>query len=137
MTSRAQEGVLRLHPELGSKQVVKGTEVALSQYSEGEQRGAGLLQLAEAEQLLISELNVKYRALTSFPFVVCVTEVAGGLSGVVNELQRRLSLLAPGDDGPAPSSLVDEERRQAIRAVALICSKRIRRLVDDISSNHK
>jgi 2-oxo-4-hydroxy-4-carboxy-5-ureidoimidazoline decarboxylase len=69
MASRAtQLGLIRAHPELGSKIA----RADLTADSQAEQGGLGLDRLSDQEFTRFQRLNELYRARFGFPFIVCV-----------------------------------------------------------------
>ncbi len=65
-TYEEQLGLIRAHPELGTK------SVALTEASAAEQQGAGLQALSPQEFAQFSALNEIYRERFGHPFIVCV-----------------------------------------------------------------
>lgn len=84
-----QLDLLRAHPELAGKEAASGT---LTAHSSEEQKGAGLINLSEAEKAELTELNLRYRDKFGFPFIIAVRHHTK--SGILAELRRR----AGGDD---------------------------------------
>uniref|UniRef100_A0A8D1PZU2 2-oxo-4-hydroxy-4-carboxy-5-ureidoimidazoline decarboxylase n=1 Tax=Sus scrofa TaxID=9823 RepID=A0A8D1PZU2_PIG len=80
-----QEGILRCHPDLAGRELLRG---ALTAESLREQSGAGLTSLGAAERLRLAELNAQYRARFGFPFVLAAR--LRGREAVPRELARRL-----------------------------------------------
>jgi len=64
-----QDALIRNHPDLAGKAARDG---ALTAASAGEQRGAGLDRLTEAEYARFDRLNTAYRERFAMPFVVAV-----------------------------------------------------------------
>jgi len=84
-----QLDLLRAHPELAGKEAASGT---LTAHSSEEQKGAGLINLSEAEKAELTELNRRYREKFGFPFIIAVRHHTK--SSILAELRRR----AAGDD---------------------------------------
>ena len=84
-----QLDLLRAHPELAGKEAASGT---LTAHSNEEQKGAGLINLSEAEKAELAELNRRYREKFGFPFIIAVRHHTK--SGILAELRRR----AAGED---------------------------------------
>ena len=84
-----QLALLRAHPELAGKEAASGT---LTVHSSEEQKGAGLVNLSEAEKVELAELNRRYREKFGFPFIIAVRHHTK--SGILAELRGR----AAGDD---------------------------------------
>jgi len=84
-----QLDLLRAHPELAGKEAASGT---LTPHSSEEQKGAGLINLSEAEKAELTELNRRYREKFGFPFIIAVRHHTK--SSILAELRRR----AAGDD---------------------------------------
>ncbi|XP_051882587.1 2-oxo-4-hydroxy-4-carboxy-5-ureidoimidazoline decarboxylase [Pristis pectinata] len=63
-----KEGILRCHPDLAGRDLLRGT---LSSESQGEQIQAGLTNLTVAQRSQLSELNASYKNRFHFPFVIC------------------------------------------------------------------
>jgi len=61
--------LIRAHPDLAGKAARAG---ALTDASSGEQRGAGLDRLTDAEYRRFEQLNTAYKARFGFPFVIAV-----------------------------------------------------------------
>lgn len=61
--------LIRAHPDLAGKAARAG---ALTDASTGEQRGAGLDRLTDAEFRRFEQLNAGYKARFGFPFVIAV-----------------------------------------------------------------
>ena len=84
-----QLDLLRAHPELAGKEAASGT---LTAHSSEEQKGAGLINLSDAEKAELAALNRRYRDKFGFPFIIAVRHHTK--SGILSELRRR----AAGDD---------------------------------------
>ncbi len=84
-----QLGLLCAHPELAGKEAASGT---LTAHSSEEQKGAGLIDLSEAERAELADLNLRYRDKFGFPFIIAVRHHTK--SGILAELRRRTA----GDD---------------------------------------
>uniref|UniRef100_UPI00398EA51E 2-oxo-4-hydroxy-4-carboxy-5-ureidoimidazoline decarboxylase-like n=1 Tax=Pristiophorus japonicus TaxID=55135 RepID=UPI00398EA51E len=63
-----KEGILRCHPDLAGRDLLRGT---LSLESQGEQSQAGLTSLTPGQRSQLSELNASYKNRFNFPFVIC------------------------------------------------------------------
>ena len=81
-----QLGLIRGHPELGSKVARAG---AMTAESRREQGSLGLDRLSEAELARFERLNAAHRQRFGFPFIICVrlTDKAGILAA----MERRLA----------------------------------------------
>lgn len=84
-----QLALLRAHPELAGKEAASG---ALTAHSNEEQKGAGLINLSEAEKTELAQLNRRYRDKFGFPFIIAVRHHTK--SSILAELRRRTA----GDD---------------------------------------
>ena len=84
-----QLDLLRAHPELAGKEAASGT---LTAHSSDEQKGAGLINLSEAEKAELAELNRRYREKFGFPFIIAVRHHTK--SSILAELRCRVT----GDD---------------------------------------
>ena len=84
-----QMDLLRAHPELAGKEAASGT---LTAHSSEEQKGAGLINLSEAEKAELAELNQRYREKFGVPFIIAVRHHTK--SSILAELRRRTA----GDD---------------------------------------
>lgn len=81
--------LLRAHPVLAGKEAAAGT---LTAHSSEEQKGAGLVDLSDAEKAELAELNRRYRERFGFPFIIAVRHHTK--SSILDELRHR----AVGDD---------------------------------------
>lgn len=81
-----QMDLLHAHPELAGKEAASGT---LTAHSSEEQKGAGLINLSEAEKVELAELNRRYRDKFGFPFIIAVRQHTK--SSIFAELRRRAS----------------------------------------------
>ena len=99
-----QLALLRAHPDLGAR-------VAMSDASLGEQAGAGLDTLTEAESARLLALNAAYREKFEWPFIYAVRGAAK--HDILNALERRLT---------EPREV---ERREALRQVFRIARFRL------------
>ncbi|GCC27401.1 hypothetical protein chiPu_0005825, partial [Chiloscyllium punctatum] len=63
-----KEGILRCHPDLAGRDLLRGT---LSLESQAEQNQAGLTTLTAGQRSQLSELNAAYKNKFHFPFVIC------------------------------------------------------------------
>ena len=77
--------LIRAHPELAGKAARAG---AITAESRGEQGGAGLDQLTEAELARFDRLNHAYREKFGFPFVIAVRGL--GKAQILDAFERRL-----------------------------------------------
>ena len=82
-----QLALLRAHPELAGREAQSGT---LTADSTGEQKSAGLYELAREEMRRISDLNRRYRDRFGFPFIIAVRR--HDKAGILREFERRLAL---------------------------------------------
>ena len=82
---RAQLGLIRGHPELGSKVARAGD---LTEASKAEQGSLGLDRLSDAEFARFERLNKAYRDKFAFPFIVCVRRHTR--DSILAQFERRL-----------------------------------------------
>ncbi len=61
--------LLRAHPDLAGKAARAGT---MTEFSKGEQGGAGLDRLTDEEYARFDRLNRAYQEKFAFPFIICV-----------------------------------------------------------------
>jgi N-carbamoyl-L-amino-acid hydrolase len=109
----AQEALLRAHPELAGKAMVRN---ALTPESTNEQNTAGLTNCSPEEFKKIQELNAAYNARFGFPFILAVRGPRGtGLSRalIIETFERRLH------------NPVDFERGECLRNVHRIAEIRL------------
>ncbi|XP_072333042.1 2-oxo-4-hydroxy-4-carboxy-5-ureidoimidazoline decarboxylase [Scyliorhinus torazame] len=64
-----KEGILRCHPDLAGRELLRGT---LTPESQRELSQAGLTSLTAGQRFQPSELNASYKSRFNFPFVICV-----------------------------------------------------------------
>ena len=83
--AQAQLQLIRAHPELAGKAMVKKE---LTADSTGEQAGAGLTSCSPAEFARLTGLNDRYNAKFGFPFILAVKGLDRG--GVIDEFARRV-----------------------------------------------
>lgn len=105
----AQLALVRAHPDLG-------TRAGVSERSAGEQAGAGLNALDEAEYEMLLAMNREYRRRFDFPFIFAVK--GSGKSDILHALMTRLD------------STREEELHQALWEVGRIARFRL----EDITS---
>jgi 2-oxo-4-hydroxy-4-carboxy-5-ureidoimidazoline decarboxylase len=106
----AQLALLRAHPDLA-------TRLQVTEWSAGEQRGAGLDRLTPEEFRWFDERNRAYKEKFGFPFILAV---AGKTKeDVAAAMERRL-----GNDR-------ETEWRQALAEVLRIAAVRLERLIAD------
>jgi len=110
-----QLALLRAHPELAGKEAASGT---LTAHSSEEQKGAGLVNLSEAEKAELAELNRRYRDKFGFPFIIAVRYHTK--SSILAELRRR----AAGEDAAREfATCLDQVHEIAwLRLVALLAA---------------
>lgn len=80
-----QLSLLNAHPELAGKEAAAGT---LTAHSTEEQKGAGLVNLSDAEKAEIAQLNRRYREKFGFPFIIAVKNHTR--SSIFAEFRRRV-----------------------------------------------
>lgn len=97
-TRDEQLGLLRAHPDLGTRARISPTSTA-------EQAGAGLDQLTAEEHARLTELNECYRAKFGFPFLYAVR--GSGKFAILEALGQRT-----GND---PAEEFEEALRQVYR----------------------
>ena len=81
----AQLALIRAHPELAGKAMVRKT---LTADSTSEQSGAGLTQCSPEELARLTALNERYNARFGFPFVLAVK--GHDRASVIDEFARRV-----------------------------------------------
>jgi OHCU decarboxylase len=81
----AQLALIRAHPELAGKAMVRKT---LTADSTSEQSGAGLTQCSPEELARLTALNERYNARFGFPFVLAVK--GHDRASVIAEFARRV-----------------------------------------------
>ncbi len=69
LSEAAQDELIRAHPDLAGRLALAG---GLTAASTGEQAGAGLDRLSEAELARFTALNAAYRDTFGFPFIIAV-----------------------------------------------------------------
>jgi 2-oxo-4-hydroxy-4-carboxy-5-ureidoimidazoline decarboxylase len=105
-----QLALLRAHPDLGAR-------ARMSDASVGEQAGAGLDRLTQAEFDRLQQLNATYREQFGFPFLLAVK--GSSKDDVLDALSRRLD------------ADVETEFAEALRQVARIAAFRLQELVTE------
>jgi 2-oxo-4-hydroxy-4-carboxy-5-ureidoimidazoline decarboxylase len=105
-----QLALLRAHPDLGAR-------ARMSDASVGEQAGAGLDRLTQAEFDRLQQLNAAYREQFGFPFLLAVK--GSSKDDVLDALSRRLD------------ADVETEFAEALRQVARIAAFRLQELVTE------
>ena len=103
-----QLALLRAHPDLGAR-------ARMSDASVGEQAGAGLDRLTQAEFDRLQQLNAAYRDKFGFPFLLAVK--GSTKDDVLDALSRRVD------------ADVETEFAEALRQVARIAAFRLQDLV--------
>ena len=71
LSPETKEGLIRCYPDL-TGELIK--QKRLVNYSQTEQRSAGLHTLSEAKAQELEELNTRYKQKFKFTFVICVRE---------------------------------------------------------------
>jgi 2-oxo-4-hydroxy-4-carboxy-5-ureidoimidazoline decarboxylase len=107
---REQLSLLRAHPDLGAR-------ARMSEASVGEQAGAGLDRLTQAEFDRLQALNSAYREKFGFPFLLAVK--GSTKQDVLDALGRRVQADA------------DTEFAEALRQVARIAAFRLQDVLTD------
>jgi 2-oxo-4-hydroxy-4-carboxy-5-ureidoimidazoline decarboxylase len=105
-----QLALLRAHPDLGAR-------ARMSDASVGEQAGAGLDRLTQAEFDRLQQLNAAYREQFGFPFLLAVK--GSTKDDVLDALSRRVD------------ADVETEFAEALRQVARIAAFRLQELVTE------
>jgi 2-oxo-4-hydroxy-4-carboxy-5-ureidoimidazoline decarboxylase len=105
-----QLALLRAHPDLGAR-------ARMSDASVGEQAGAGLDRLTQAEFDRLQQLNATYREQFGFPFLLAVK--GSTKDDVLDALSRRVD------------ADVETEFAEALRQVARIAAFRLQELVTE------
>jgi 2-oxo-4-hydroxy-4-carboxy-5-ureidoimidazoline decarboxylase len=103
-----QLALLRAHPDLG-------TRAKISSGSAGEQAGAGLDKLTEAEYARLMELNTAYRDKFAFPFLYAVK--GSNKFEIFEALERRLN---SGREDEFPEALGQVYKIASFRLEGLI-----------------
>jgi len=80
-----QRALIRAHPQLASKAAIRGE---LSEASNREQAGAGLLNCSTEEFARLNALNAAYQQRFGFPFIIAVRD--HDRAGILDQLARRL-----------------------------------------------
>jgi OHCU decarboxylase len=104
-----QQALLRAHPDLGMR-------ARMSDASAGEQAGAGLDRLTEAEFAKLQQMNMAYRERFGFPFLFAVK--GSTKHEVLAALERRLEVDA------------ESEFAEALRQVSRIARFRLQVLLN-------
>jgi 2-oxo-4-hydroxy-4-carboxy-5-ureidoimidazoline decarboxylase len=104
-TYEEQLGLIRAHPELGTK------SVALTEASAAEQKGAGLQALSPVEFEQFAALNEIYREKFGHPFIICVR--LHSKAEIFEALMRRV--------GNHPA----QEHEESLRQIGLIVKLRM------------
>lgn len=81
-----QLALIRAHPDLAGR---LARQHQLTQASAGEQAGAGLQGLTDAELAEFDELNGRYRARFGFPFIICAR--LNAKAAIVAAMRARLT----------------------------------------------
>jgi 2-oxo-4-hydroxy-4-carboxy-5-ureidoimidazoline decarboxylase len=103
-----QTGLIRGHPELGSRVALAGAMTAQSQREQG---SLGLDRLSEDELARFDRLNAAYRQRFDFPFVICVRR--NTRDSLLDNFELRLT------NSP------DTERATALREISHIARLRL------------
>ncbi|XP_078078976.1 2-oxo-4-hydroxy-4-carboxy-5-ureidoimidazoline decarboxylase [Mustelus asterias] len=103
-----KEGILRCHPDLAGRDLLRGT---LSPESQGEQNRAGLTSLTPGQRSQLSELNVSYKSRFNFPFVICVR--MNDRETIIQQLSSRIR------------NIPEQELHISIQEVKKICHLRL------------
>lgn len=112
--TRAQQlDLLCAHPELAGKEAASGT---LTTHSSEEQKGAGLINLSEAEKAELAELNRRYREKFGFPFIIAVRD--NTKAQIMAAFEKRLA------------NTREQEFATACKQVERIAELRIRAILD-------
>ncbi|XP_072351203.1 2-oxo-4-hydroxy-4-carboxy-5-ureidoimidazoline decarboxylase-like [Scyliorhinus torazame] len=115
-----KEGILRCHPDLAGRELLRGT---LSPDSQGEQSRAGLTSLTPAQRSQLSELNASYKSRFNFPFVICVR--MNDRETIIQQLGSRIS------NSP------EQELQIGIQEVKKICHLRLLDISSQVSQATK
>lgn len=113
-----QLALLRAHPELASKAAVRKE---LSDASNAEQAGAGLMQCSTDEYTQLSQLNAQYRGRFGWPFIIAVK--GHTRTSIIAALQQRMTLDAAS------------EFAQCMAQVGRIAALRLEALIEDHKDN--
>ena len=105
--AKAKRALIAAHPDLAGK---LAQAKALTLESAGEQAGAGLDQLTDAERAKFAALNDSYRARFSFPFIMAVKGKTKG--EILAAFERRLS---QGDGDEFETALAEINKIAALR----------------------
>ncbi|HVA12098.1 MAG TPA: 2-oxo-4-hydroxy-4-carboxy-5-ureidoimidazoline decarboxylase [Stellaceae bacterium] len=99
------------HPELADR-LARG---ALTEHSRGEQKGAGLDSLSDAEFAQLTELNRAYRDRFAFPFIICVRRHTK--DSILKAFRVRL---AHDRDQERATALAETDRIAALRLADIV-----------------
>ncbi|XP_020368790.1 2-oxo-4-hydroxy-4-carboxy-5-ureidoimidazoline decarboxylase [Rhincodon typus] len=103
-----KEGILRCHPDLAGRDLLRGT---LSAESQAEQNRAGLTTLTAGQRSQLSELNAAYKNTFHFPFVICAR--MNDRESIMNQLSSRIH------------NSLEQELQTSIKEVLKICHLRL------------
>ncbi|HET8726176.1 MAG TPA: 2-oxo-4-hydroxy-4-carboxy-5-ureidoimidazoline decarboxylase [Alphaproteobacteria bacterium] len=103
-SAEEQLALIRAHPDLAGKMARAG---GLTTASTGEQKGAGLDRLDDAEYERFDRLNRAYREKFGFPFVIAVRGLTA--ADILAAFERRL----PNDPATERAAALDEIARIA------------------------
>jgi 2-oxo-4-hydroxy-4-carboxy-5-ureidoimidazoline decarboxylase len=106
--------LLRAHPELAGRAAVRGD---MTDYSQQEQGGSGLLDCSPEEFAQLQTLNRRYVERFGFPFILAVRGLDRG--AIIAAFARRV------EQEP------EAEMREALRQIARITSLRLEALVEE------
>ncbi|XP_067888934.1 2-oxo-4-hydroxy-4-carboxy-5-ureidoimidazoline decarboxylase-like [Heterodontus francisci] len=85
LSRSGKEGILRCHPDLAGRDLLRGT---LSPESQGEQSQAGLNNLTPGQTSQLSDLNASYKNRFNFPFVICAR--MNDIDTIIQQLSSRI-----------------------------------------------
>ncbi|MCX8281350.1 2-oxo-4-hydroxy-4-carboxy-5-ureidoimidazoline decarboxylase [Phyllobacterium sp. 0TCS1.6C] len=111
---KAQLDLIRAHPDLAGKAALAG---ALTAESTGEQRGAGLDRLTEAEFAEFHRLNDEYRGRFGFPFILAVR--GHDKHSILASFRQRLA------------NDIEAETEEALSQIGRIAGFRLRDLLEE------
>ena len=109
-----QLALLRAHPELAGRAVVRGE---MTEHSKEEQGGSGLLDCSPEEFARLQELNRAYGERFGFPFIVAVRGL--DRAAIIAAFERRLG------------NTREAEMAEALRQVTRIAGLRLAALVEE------
>ena len=108
-----QLALLQAHPDLAGKAARAGT---MTDFSKGEQGGAGLDRLTDEEYVRFDRLNRAYQAKFGFPFIICVRNHTK--ESILEAFERRLGNTAEAEIAAALAEVFEIARYRVESLVA-------------------